>query len=141
MIAGALIGLAGAMLPEAFKLFRERQDHRHELAIMQLQKDWEKQTGEQRLTEIVTQANLSEVTLPGDEKISSPRADAFGEWLSAPVRPVLTFGLFALYAYLKMQGGSTGWTADDSEIATAVMSYWFGGRAMTRALAYRRSGG
>jgi len=148
-ILGAVLGLLGSALPEALKIWRQKQDYKQELAIMNLQIEAAEKAGEQRLEEIEIQGDI-------DDVISARKHDKktdirWIEGLRASVRPVITYAFFGLYAVVKiaqyrmiMADTTIGvdwttavemiWNVDEVAIFATIISFWFGGRMMKKVL-------
>ena len=60
-IFSSLVGFISAVFPDILKLFRDQQDRKHELRILELQMQQQAQGHAQRLEEIHTQADIAEV--------------------------------------------------------------------------------
>jgi hypothetical protein len=128
-LIGSLLGFISAMFPDLLKLFRDSQDRKHELKILELQMQQQAQGHTNRLEEIQVNADIAE-----------SRA------LNGTVRPVIAYSFFALYALMKLlsyaalpeHGTSleviyqTLWTADDEAIFAGIISFYFGQRAMAK---------
>ncbi len=130
-LIGTLLGFLGAAFPEIMKLYRDRSDKAHELAIMDRQMEMQKQGHAQRLEAIERITDAAEMqTLYRTFHSGVSWVDA----LNATVRPVLAYAFFALYAYVKItQAIHTPWRLWDEEdqaIFASIMSFYFGHRAM-----------
>lgn len=137
-LLGALLGFFGAAFPELMKLFREKSDKVHELAIMDRQMEMQKAGYAQKLEAIDRLSDVAEM------KILHQGVATGLFWVDAlngTVRPVLAYGFFLLYAYIKVtQAIHTPWALwgeEDQAIFASIMSFYFGHRAMR----YLRRGG
>ena len=101
-LLGSLLGFAGSIFPEILGLFREGQDNRHELAIMDRQIEMSKQDHIQRLEEIGAQADIAE-SQALYKHASKTSGVKWVEGLRASVRPVITYAFF--WAVCHRQGG------------------------------------
>ncbi len=151
-LLGTLIGFFGAALPECFKLLKGWQDGRQELAILRLQIEAQAQAHSERLEEIVTAADIN------DSLAARAPMQLVGiRWLdglNASVRPVLAYGFFGLYVAVKAaqfqllahaaslpwlaaspHAGTLValWTQEDAAILSAIVAFYFGGRALEKA--------
>jgi hypothetical protein len=145
-LLGSLLGFLGSALPEFFKLFREAQDRKHELAILDRQMELLKLGHNQRLEEIQVQADVAETqALYG--YANRPTGVPWVEALQASVRPVITYAFFAVFATVKVAmligfmqetGIAFGaalqlvWDEETQALFAAVMSFWFGARALQK---------
>lgn len=147
MLLGALLGLIGSSLPEIFKLFRDRQERKHEKEMLQLQVQLQQQLAEIRIKEAQELQSLkleekvydfADVTAPRYPSILTTIAYLY----NTSVRPTVTYLLIGLYMLVKwaqvkmlMSGGIEFykalldvWTSADSEFVGAVVAFWFGSR-------------
>lgn len=139
-LLGSLLGLLGAAFPDILKIFRDKADKEHELKILMLQMDQQKQGYAQRLEEIRTNADITESVALYKTYHSGIRwVDA----LNGSVRPVLAYAFFLLYASAKymqftfIPSGSVQllwglWQAEDQAIFAGIISFYFGQRAMSK---------
>ena len=132
-LLGALIGFLGAIFPEAIKIWRDGEDRKHELAIMDRQMDMQKQGHSQRLEAIGVAADIAETqSLYKTFYSGIDWVDA----LNGTVRPVLAYAFFLLYAYVKFkQAIHTPWAIwddDDKAIFAGIISFYYGNRALQK---------
>ncbi len=135
----ALVGFISAICPDLIKLFRDTQDRKHELTILELQMKQQREGHSQRLEEIHAQADISETRALYKTYYSGV------EWVDAlngTVRPVLAYAFFCLYFTIKwMQFSLLGdsplpwqlhalWGVEDQAIFAGIMAFYFGQRAM-----------
>lgn len=59
-LLGSLLGFLSAAFPDLLKLFRDTQDRRHELKILELQLEQQRQGHTNRLEEIQVQGDIAE---------------------------------------------------------------------------------
>ena len=160
-----IFGFLGPFLPEALKLFREAADRKHELAMIELRMKGAAQERLWRMEEVAAQADIAEAkTLRQPEqsfgvqlldaahaKALRPAVLAFGfvlfailDWLTAMVRPAVTYAFVGLYLAVKWAQYemffllSTDmtvakalvyiWREEDLAVLTLVLSFWFGQR-------------
>lgn len=142
-LLGSLLGFISAMFPDLLKLFRDSQDRKHELAILEMQMEQQRQGHTNRLEEIQVNADIAESRALYQTYHTGIRwVDA----LNGTVRPVIAYSFFALYALVKFlsyaaipeHGASlevvyqTLWTTDDEAIFAGIISFYFGQRAMAK---------
>jgi hypothetical protein len=143
-LLGSLLGFLGSAFPQILKLFQEAHDRRHELAILNLQMEQQRQGHQQRLEEIQRDGDIKQ-SLAIYQHDSQPAGYKWVEALRASVRPVLTYAFFLLFAAVKIAGlytmvGFDGmslavalpliWDAETQALFAAIMTFWFGQRAM-----------
>jgi hypothetical protein len=131
-LLGSLLGFLGAAFPDFLKLFKEKADRKHELAILQLQLEQQKQGHSNRLEEIYVEADIAE------SKALYKTYNTGIRWVDAlngTVRPVVAYCFFLLYASVKIMHFSADlpwllWTEEDQAIFAGIISFYFGQRAM-----------
>ena len=169
-LLGSLLGFLGSAFPQILKLFQEAHDRRHELAILNLQMEQQRQGHQQRLEDTepggegarderserarrVADRSPPQIQSDGEIKQSlalyqhdsQPAGYKWVEALRASVRPVLTYAFFLLFAAVKIAGLYTMvsfdgmslavalpliWDAETQALFAAIMTFWFGQRAM-----------
>ena len=142
-----VVGGRGTVLSRlAPALRRDRADRKHELAILDRQMEAQRQGHSQRLEEIHVQADIAE-SKALYAHASQPSGVQWVEALRASVRPVITYAFFILFATVKIAallqlleqgvGFTDGliaiWDAETQALFAAVMSFWFGQRALQKA--------
>lgn len=144
-LLGSLLGFISSAFPDLLGLWKDRADRKHELEIMDRQMELQKLNHSQRLDEIHVQADIAESKALYSHA-SQPSGSKWVDALRASVRPVLTYAFFALFATVKIaalvQLIDQGFTVTDSLIIiwddetqalfAAVMSFWFGQRALAK---------
>lgn len=151
-ILGALLGVLGSLLPEVLKFFNNKEDHKHELAVLNVQAQMAMSEHAYRLEEINAQADIAteqavykaaEVKTTGWQFI-----DGINALYNSTVRPTITYAFMFLYAYVKysmiygsiqagykwQEVGLLIWGAEDFAIFSTIMGFWFGGRLMKNML-------
>jgi len=143
-LLGALLGFIGSLVPEVFKIFRDKEDRQHELKIMQLQIEMQKSGNQERLEEIKIGADSAIMSEVYKTYYSGVKwVDA----LNGTVRPILSYAFFFLYSYIKISAVSSiesiGWVnilmlwgEEDQAIFSGIITFYFGSRALNK---YRRS--
>lgn len=137
----SLIGFVSSLIPDAMKLLRDQADRRHELTILQLQLEQQKQGQSARIEEIRTQADGAQAqALYKTYRTGIHWVDA----LNGTVRPVLAYAFFALYALVKAWQFmllpavplpwhlEMLWNEEDRAIFAGIMAFYFGQRAMSK---------
>ena len=149
--------LAGG-LPKLLTMFQDRQDKKHELALMAAQKEKELALIERGY---LAQAKVEEIKLEqvslqttAEERVSLYQHDmeigkGASQWvinLRASVRPVITYGMFMLLVFVDVFGFyyavHTGvafdvaldkiWDNDTQLIWGSIVSFWFGSQAFSK---------
>ncbi len=133
-LIGSLIGFISAAFPDLLKLFRDAQDRKHELRILEMQMEQQRQGHAQRLEEVGIQADIAE------SKALYKTYNTGIRWVDAlngTVRPVIAYSFFILYASVKVMQFSADlpwllWNEEDQAIFAGIISFYFGQRAMSK---------
>lgn len=151
---GAVLGFFAAIMPTVLQGWSETKRHQQEVETNKLQVEAAKQG-----IELVPDISEFELQAATDEVLSLNRMDA-DEVKCSPllrivrssVRPLLTFGFFALFAYVKLTSLHQGmaesvsvmhllplvWDEDTQSLFAAIISFWFGSRSVSNAYAQRK---
>jgi len=150
-----LISFLAGGLPKLLSFFQDRSDKKHELTMAQMQIERELDL---RKAGYEAQARVEEIRVEGQaiEAEASERAALYAhdiaigqgasQWmvnLRSGVRPILTYGFFALFAFVEIGGFVYAWQrdiafdvliaklwdADTQIIFASIISFHFGGRA------------
>lgn len=141
-LVASIAGFIGALLPELLKIFADRLDKKHELAIMDRQIAMSEKGLNTRLNEVANYADMIEAkALYTTFKSNVAWVDA----LNSAVRPILAYSFFGLYSVikyfeLKMVVSladyriiiDTLWNMEDQAIFSCIIGFYFGQRAMIR---------
>ena len=147
-LLGSLGGFAASAVPRIFDMVDEWQDRKHEREMVKLNMEAAKIQHELRLEEINAQADIAQTKAiyQHDSSIQT-KPGGFINGLRGSVRPVVTYTFlswfiatkgFALYALVWLEGMMLAEAMpviyDDGSAAifAAIISFWFGGRAMQR---------
>lgn len=121
-LLSAVLGFAAPFLPELIKLFREKGERAHELAMLELRIKAAAQEHLWRMEEITAQADIAEAAALhrpqpsfGVQVLDAAKGWGFGKWaivpafylftvldfVSAMVRPSITYAMFGFYLAYK----------------------------------------
>lgn len=162
-LLSALAGFVSATLPECLKLFREGKDRAHEVTLLTMQMQFERERQQANVQALAAESmrHLQAIELQRDgvetvalnarvkdSLVGQPWVDA----LAGSVRPVLTYAFCVIYGVVKyaqyhvlmhpilpwqdisaQQALVLLWSEDDVALFTAVIGFWFGQRALVRA--------
>lgn len=144
-LLGSLLGFGTSFLPEILNYFKANQTHKHNLEKMQLEMDLMSKRAELKIQVLDKEADIAEIE--GLYKHdSSIDGGGFVNALRASVRPVITYVFFGLFCAIKvtallalMEAGmdigralSMLWDQETAALFAAVLSFWFGGRAISK---------
>ncbi len=146
-LLGSLLGFVSSAFPDLLSLWRDRQDRKHELAILDRQMEQMRLGHSQRLEEIAVEADIAESQALYKHD-SQPSGVKWVDGLRASVRPVITYAFFMLFTVVKVSTlyvlmAEEGlafvvaipqvWDPETQALFAAVMSFWFGQRALAKA--------
>jgi hypothetical protein len=147
-IFASLLGFVSSALPKLADFWQDRNDRKHELAIIDRQMEQLRLGHQQRVEEIAVQADIAESQALYKHDASLNSRSGWVEALRASVRPILTYLFFILFAAVKIsvlwvlvfdQGLQIAealpviWDQETQALFAAVMSFWFGSRALRKA--------
>ena len=144
-LLGSLLGFGTSFLPEILNYFRVGQEHKHNLQKMQLEMDLMSKRAELKIQVLDKEADISEIKGLYSHD-SGLDGWGFVNALRASVRPVITYVFFGLFCAIKItallaltdSGVDIGralsmlWDSETSALFSAVLSFWFGGRALSK---------
>tara|TARA_E500000305_G_scaffold110158_1_gene117243 strand:+ start:1476 stop:1919 length:444 start_codon:yes stop_codon:yes gene_type:complete len=141
-LLGSLLGFGSSMLPKVFEIFTDRSDKSHELKVLEMQMKAQSQGHGERLEEINAEADIKEIqSLHQHDKLTGV---GFIDGLRGSVRPVVTYVFLALFVTVEIvalfslinAGTNAGdalqiiWSQDINSLWAAILSFWFGSRAI-----------
>ncbi len=147
-LLGSLLGFISSTFPDLVKIFRDMQDKKHEIKILEMQLEQQRIVPPQRPEEIVFQGNIQADIAESQALYATYNTGI--SWVDAfngTVRPVIAYSFFILYAAIKVLSYyaapapesislsiiySTLWTNEDSAIFAGIISFYFGQRAMNK---------
>ena len=143
-LLGSLLGFGTSFLPKVFEFFQDKSDKKHELAVMEVQIRQQKELATQKLEAVNVDADIREIE--SLHRSMQPSGVKFIDGLRGSVRPVITYAFFGLFVFVEVsaylaltaQGVSVLDAADATfdqdtrALFAAVISFWFGGRAINR---------
>ncbi len=147
-ILGSLIGFGTSIVPEVLGFFKQSQANKQELLMLEAKAKYAEQLSTLKLKEIDAEADIAEAK-GIYEHDRAMKSEGFVSQLRASVRPVLTYLFFILFATVKVSAlvtvMSNGqeftqaivliWDPETQAIFAAIVSFWFGSRAFSKAKA------
>ena len=144
-LLGSLLGFGTSFLPEILNYFKAGQEHKHNLERMQLEMDLMSKRAELKIQVLDKEADIAETEGLYSHDMGLD-GGGFVNALRASVRPVITYVFFGLFCAIKitalmalMNSGvdlgralSMLWDPETSALFSAVLSFWFGGRAIQK---------
>jgi len=149
-LLGSLLGFGSSFLPEVLNFFKAGQEHKQKMESMKLEMELMSKRSELQLSLLDKQADIKETE--GLYKHDSIDAGGFVNALRGSVRPVITYAFFGLFVAVQIvimvkvmdEGGDWAaavtlmWTAETSGLFAAIMSFWFGNRAVSKYLGVKK---
>ena len=149
-LLGTLLGFSTSIVPEILGYFKQRQANAQELSMLEAKAKYAMTLSELKVQELDIEAEIAETKglYAHDQSLDS---GTFVNALRGSVRPVLTYLFFIMFATVKGTLLYTAVTTDgvnfetavlmiwDNEtqaIFSAIIAFWFGNRAMSKARAY-----
>ena len=147
-LVGAALGLLGSFIPKLLDYFKAKEDHKHELAVLQVQADMAKSEHQYRIEEVNVQADIASeqaVYKQAELKYTGVKwIDGILALYSGTIRPTITYlfmgsYIFVKYAQLKVITASGGelwgtvwqlWNSEDMAAFMCIIGFWFGGRML-----------
>ena len=146
-LLGSLLGFAGSAAPAVMDHFKTKQNNQLELDKMRLHAELRKEGFDYDMQMFDKQAadKVHERLIQHDTTIA--QSTGFIAGLQKSVRPVITYAFFGLFATIEitllMDAIEKGtefneaiqllWDDDTKAIFAAIISFWFGSRAIDKA--------
>jgi len=148
-LLGTLLGFGTSIVPEILGYFKQKQANQQELAMLEAKAKYAEKLSELKLKELDAQADIAEAQsiYSHDSNIDS---GGFVNALRGSVRPIVTYAFFILFASIKTTALITMmsndgvdlsvalvaiWDDETQAIFSAIIAFWFGNRAMSKARA------
>jgi hypothetical protein len=150
-LLGGVFGGLLRLAPEALKFFDQKNERKHELAMLDAEMRFAQVKGEIAMRQTEAQMQVAEIAAMTEAiKEQSATAQAAGQFvaaISALVRPLITYIFVLLYVSVKVvgyslavaQGGDwkellvASWTEEDMSTMTMLLTFWFTGRIFERS--------
>jgi hypothetical protein len=146
-LLGTLLGFGTSIVPEILGYFKQQQANKQELAMLEAKAKYAAQLSELKVKELDAQAEIEE-TKGLYEHDRSIDAGGFVNALRGSVRPILTYLFFIAFASVKgvmiyamienqnidwVSAVEAAWDDETQAIFSAIIAFWFGNRAMSKA--------
>lgn len=146
-LLGSLLGFAGSAVPAITDHFASKEDRKHELDKMRMQAELRKEGYDFDLQIHDAMGADNEHQRLIDHDISINKGTGFISGLQKSVRPVITYAFFGLFATIEItllidaidkgtefnEAIQLLWDDDTKAIFAAIISFWFGSRAIEKA--------
>jgi hypothetical protein len=145
-LLGTLVGFAGSAVPAVLGHFKEKQQSKDNLAILEMQGKLARDGVELNLMEFRERAADDEHKRLIQHDIAISKDTSFMGQIRSSVRPVITYLFFSLFAAVKVSAlivamNNTAdfntainmvWDEETQAIFAAIISFWFGSRALSK---------
>ena len=146
-LLGTLLGFGTSIVPEVLGFFKQKQANAQELAIIEAKAKYAEQLSTLKIQELDAQDEIEE-TYGRYAHDRSTDAGGFVNALRGSVRPVLTYLFFIAFASVKgvlvyamisnqnidwVTAVQLAWDDETQAIFSAIIAFWFGNRAMSKA--------
>ena len=149
-LIGTLIGFGTSIVPEVLGYFKHKQANEQELRMLEAKAKYASELSTLRIKELDAEAEIQETKslYEHDRTIDSgPIINS----LRGSVRPIITYLFFMMficvkatlmYALISNQNVDwtiaieSAWDIETQAIFSAILAFWFGNRAMSKARKY-----
>ena len=149
-LLGTLLGFGTSIVPEVLGYFKQKQANEHELARLEDKANYANKLSELKIKELDAEADIAEAKSIYAHDANLDSGD-FVNALRGSVRPVITYAFFILFSTVKgvtlytmvttegmdlSAGMLAVWDEETQAIFSAIIAFWFGNRAMSKARAH-----
>mgnify|MGYP003628884986 CR=1 FL=1 len=135
-LLGTLLGFGTSIVPEVLGYFKQKQANEQELNMLEAKAKYASQLSELKLKELDAEADIQE-TKSIYEHDRTIDASPFIDSLRGSVRPVITYLFFLANQNLDWTVAiEMAWDSETQAIFSAIIAFWFGNRAMSKARKY-----
>ena len=145
-ILGSLLGFAGSAVPSLIDMFKEKEDTKAKVEMFKLQLEAKEKGVDLDIRLMETKAAVEEQKSLIDHDIALGKQGGFINSLRAFVRPFITYVFFLTFIGVKItlvwntinNGGDLNttldvvWDEQTEALFAAIISFWFGSRAMPK---------
>ena len=144
-LLGSLLGFGTSFAPKILDVVKNGQEHKQKLALMKMQMEMAEKGTVLKLKELDAEADISEAKsiYQHDKNMDG---GSFVNGLRASVRPVITYAFFLLFIAVEVsllvamlrdgtdliQALPVLWNDEVMAIFAAILSFWFGNRAVSK---------
>ena len=142
-LIGSLLGFASGVVPEIVGYFRKQQDHEFELELYAAKAKYAEALTANKLKELDLKAEIQELKSLYKHDQTLKTSSPFISALRASVRPVITYFFFFTFVGVELSVIfnlvdpsliDKIWSDNTAGLFAAVLSFWFGSRAMSKVM-------
>ena len=151
-ILGSLLGFAGSAVPSLIDMFKEKEDKKARVEMFKLQLEAKEKGVDLDIKLMETKAAVEEQISLIEHDIALGQQGGFINSLRAFVRPFITYVFFITFIGVKVtlvwdtikNGGDLNatlaviWDEQTEALFAAIISFWFGSRAMPKIKALNK---
>ena len=133
LLSGGGLAIVPHLLDMSLDFFKQRQANAHEIVVLGLQIQQQKELGVQRLEEVKITAQ-SAFDVAQESRLAASAQPTGVKWvdaLTASMRPAITILVVANYVAYKWNHGMV-WGEDDMGMVITILIYWFGDRSLSK---------
>ena len=150
-LLGSLLGFGTSIIPEIIGIFKQKQADEQELRMLEARAKYADQMSKLKVAELDAKAEIEETKGLYEHDRSIDAGNSINA-LRGSVRPVLTYAFFLLFSTIKgvtlysmvttdgmdlSAGLMAIWDPETQAIFSAIIAFWFGNRAMSKARAWQ----
>ena len=139
-LLGSLLGFGTSFLPKVMEFFQDRADKAHELKMITAMAEANAKSQTIKLDMVNVEADIREVeALSKHSQTIHKNAAQWVVNLAGSVRPTITYAFFIEFmvltvlvslGWITIEQYNTIWDAEMKALFAAVLSFWFGNRAI-----------
>ena len=145
-LLGSALGFGTSIIPSVIDLFKQRQQDKQELAMLQAKARYAAQLSELKIDELRSKSDIAEIEGIHKSQAAAVSNSTFAAALSGSVRPIVTYLFVGIFLTVKitalvtsMKAGQTLndampiiWDQDTQILFSGIISFWFGHRAFEK---------
>ena len=146
-LLGSVLGFASGVVPEVVGYFRKQQDHKFELELYEAKAKYAEVMTANKLKELDLKAEIQELKSLYKHDQTLTTDSSFISGLRSSVRPVITYFFFftfigvevsVIFSLVEPEMVDKIWNENTQGLFAAVLSFWFGNRAMSKVMTKRQ---
>ena len=145
-LLGSALGFGTSIIPSVIDLFKQRQQDKQELAMLQAKARYAAQLSELKIDELRSKSDISEIEGIHKSQAAAVSNSTFAAALSGSVRPIVTYLFVGIFLTVKITALVTAldagqslndampiiWDEDTKILFSGIVSFWFGHRAFEK---------
>jgi len=148
-LLGSLLGFGTSFLPNVLGFFEKKAQFKQDLLMLEAKAKYAEQMSKYKVQELDAKADIAEAKsiYAHAEQLSKGNQSKFIASLQASVRPVITYLLFSVFAFVKvteviisvqngdnpLKGVVNAWDIETQGLFSCIIAFWFGNRMMNKS--------